>query len=87
MLILNYALFIDYLTTSWFAHVVFILPVAITTQLIFLYKTISIQFNYQLNNIATILFFVYMAQRHYRNYRIELENFVTKQENDLMRKQ
>jgi hypothetical protein len=37
-----------------------------------------------LNNVVTVLIFVYFALRHYRNYRIELEHFVTKQEIEQM---
>lgn len=85
-LIINYMICVDYLLTSWFFNFVFILPIMIASQLIFMYKTIKIDFNYQLNNIAIVLVYVYLAVRHYSNFRVELENFVTLQENDNLRK-
>ena len=43
---MNYMVFVDYLITSWLCHLVFMLPIIFTCQLVFLYRTIKIDFNY-----------------------------------------
>ncbi len=87
VLIMNYMVFVDYLITSWLCHLVFMLPIMFTCQLVFLYRTIKIDFNYQLNNVMIVVLYFYLAMRHYKNQRLDLETFVTSRENENLRLQ
>lgn len=77
MLIINYSIFVNYLMTNWILNFMFVLPVIITAYLIYLYNILQINFNYQLNELGSLVFVIYIAIRHYIECRTELDNFVT----------